>query len=69
MANHDIALQHAANMFGGDVGLLNVSLGEELKVVNKLVMNTGGFLRSRQIVALIVHQWMKDNSDRVPYGE
>jgi len=60
-------LKIAARMFGkGDPGLLNADLVEELNETENLLRFTGGSLRSRQIIAIIIRQWIKNNPNKKP---
>lgn len=62
-------LRIAAKMFGGDVGLLNYQLADEITQIDVMVRNSGGILVSRQAIAIIIYQWLKENPDKKPYGE
>jgi len=60
----------AAVMFGGDrnsAGLLNISLSQELVQAASFVKASGGVLRSRQVIAAIIVNWIWRNPDEQPY--
>lgn len=59
-------IQKAADMFGGDPGLLNNDLVEELK---DLAYLNNGHLQSTQVIALKIQMWMKENPDQRAYGD
>ncbi len=66
---YEVYEEIAASMFGGDPGLLNYKLCESLSEVARLTEVAGGDLRSRQVIAAIVVDWLRRNPDKRVYGE
>lgn len=69
--DYEIYEKIAATMFGGDPGLLNYKLCEDLDEVARLIQRAGagGELRSRQVIATIIVDWLRRNPDAKAYGE
>ena len=67
--NYEIYEQIAASMFGGDPGLLNYKLCQDLAEVAQLTERADGELRSRQVIATIVANWCMRNPDARAYGD
>lgn len=62
----------AAKILGGsknDVGLLHCKLHDELSEIATLCSTAGGEIRSRQIVALAIHDFAKRNPTAKLFGE
>lgn len=64
---HEMCVRIAARMYGGDPDRLDPTLVTELNEINLLCNMADGEIRSRQIVALIIRQWMKENPTKNPY--
>ena len=67
--DYEIYEKIAAEMFGGDPGLLNYKLSQHLREVAELTERVGGKLRSRQVIATLIANWSMRNPDAMPYGE
>ena len=66
------ALIIAARCLGGleaDAGLLHFRLAEDIRSASLLVSNAGGILRSRQVIALIILEWKRNNPGQSAYGD
>ncbi len=72
-----ICIQIAADMFGGDARLLDAGLVHELEEVDDLIKGTNSTTHSdftsqvgllnREVVAMIVSNWMHKNTRSSPY--